>query len=307
MAKQLRLAPRRLKWAEERSGGVLVGSILRQDIRAENRYAKQLEGLVLRMGAEVRREIAKFFRQPYSKEFFGEDEAIPTMDDTVASQARILINKLSEKYITIFNQAGKRFANSMLKEQCKVSGRVLRDSMKKLSGGLTLKMDIFDKDINDIIKASITENVELIRSIPEEFFLDIGGDLMRSITNPQGKGWQGVAENLEKRILYRVGTEEERDKLGTVGRRARNIALDQTRKAFNSINVKRMEAVGIKKYRWVHSFGGQQPRQMHIEMNGNIYSLDDPPLIDYMYGEPVYGHPGHAINCRCTMVPIIEF
>ena len=73
MAKQLRLAPRRLKWAEERSGGVLVGSILRQDIRAENRYAKQLEGLVLRMGAEVRREIAKFFRQPYSKEFFGED------------------------------------------------------------------------------------------------------------------------------------------------------------------------------------------------------------------------------------------
>jgi uncharacterized protein with gpF-like domain len=40
-------------------------------------------------------------------------------------------------------------------------------------------------------------------------------------------------------------------------------------------------------------------------MDGNVYSFDDPPIIDKNTGER--GIPGQAINCRCFMVPVIEF
>jgi len=66
-----------------------------------------------------------------------------------------------------------------------------------------------------------------------------------------------------------------------------------------------MEKVGVKKFKWLHSGGGQKPRKDHIEMNGNIYSFDDLPVIDKRTGER--GIPGQAINCRCRMAPVIEF
>jgi SPP1 gp7 family putative phage head morphogenesis protein len=92
---------------------------------------------------------------------------------------------------------------------------------------------------------------------------------------------------------------------GVTLRRARNIALDQTRKAYNNINKGRMQAIGVQKFEWVHSGGGQKPRELHIELDGQVFSFDDLPVIDERTGER--GIPGQAINCRCTMVPVIEF
>jgi SPP1 gp7 family putative phage head morphogenesis protein len=95
-------------------------------------------------------------------------------------------------------------------------------------------------------------------------------------------------------------------------RKVHLLALDQTRKAYNTINKQRMQAVGVKKFEWVHSGGGAHPRQSHIRMSGNIYSFDDLPVINEEqvergYESPQRGIPGQAINCGCTMIPIIVF
>jgi uncharacterized protein with gpF-like domain len=67
-----------------------------------------------------------------------------------------------------------------------------------------------------------------------------------------------------------------------------------------------MQAVDINKFKWIHSGGGQHPRRSHMALSGRIFSFDDLPL----KGEEGFAngqYPGQAINCACTMVPVIEF
>jgi uncharacterized protein with gpF-like domain len=70
-----------------------------------------------------------------------------------------------------------------------------------------------------------------------------------------------------------------------------------------------MDKLGIDKYEWLHSAGGQKPRQLHQHMSGKTYSLSNPPIIQQAKGSQpeVRGKPGDLINCRCRMVPIIQF
>src|SRR5690606_26092523 len=134
------------------------------------------------------------------------------------------------------------------------------------------------------------ENVSLIKSIPEKYFTDVTGSVMRSITT--GQGIKDLITQIEKYD-------------GITERRAKNIALDQTRKAYNMINKQRMMTAGFKKFKWLHSGGGQHPRKDHIAMNGNVYSFDDLPVIDKKTGER--GIPSQLINCGCVMQPVYEF
>ena len=142
----------------------------------------------------------------------------------------------------------------------------------------------------EVMTASIAENVGLIKSISEKYLTDVQGAVMRSITN--GNGLQDLIPALERHE-------------GITRRRARNIALDQTRKAYNSLNKGRMEALGIKKFEWLHTGGSQNPREDHIELSGQIFSFDNPPVIDKRTGER--GFPAQLPNCRCRMLPVITF
>jgi hypothetical protein len=74
------------------------------------------------------------------------------------------------------------------------------------------------------------------------------------------------------------------------------IARDQVRKVTTAINVERAKSAGITKFRWRHSGGGSEPRQDHVDMDGMIFSYDDPPVIDERTGER--GYPGQLINCH---------
>ena len=162
-------------------------------------------------------------------------------------------------------------------------------------GGLSIKTDFITPELNDIIKASAAESTQLIKSIPQQYMLETQGAVMRSITT--GNGLQDLVPFFEKRK-------------GITTRRAKNIALDQTRKVYNSINQGRMEALGIDTYEWVHSGGGKEPRPEHkakypAGLNGGVFSLSDPPVIDPKTGQR--GKPGDLINCRCTMRPVMVF
>jgi len=87
-------------------------------------------------------------------------------------------------------------------------------------------------------------------------------------------------------------------------RRARMIAHDQTRKAYNNLNRGRMEKLGLKKFKWLHTGGSAHPRKLHQMLNGLVFSFDDPPIIDEKTGER--GIPGQAINCRCRMQVVLD-
>ena len=288
MARRL-LTKKRERWVQNRDV-TLQGKPLRHNIANQDRYVKQLEKVTRQMTEEVNREVRKLFETSEASQYFAQDASI-------ASMTRKLMNRLTKKHTQLFNQVSNPFAEAMVNRADKQSKSSLHSSLEELSGGLSIKTDFITGQMGEVMKATVSENVDLIRAIPQKYLTDVRTAVMRSITQPDAGG---LAE-LQKSIHAML---DERNK--QVLNKAKNTALDQTRKAYNHLNASRMAKVGVDKYKWVHSGGGQKPREYHRdELNGKVFSLDDPPVIDERTGER--GIPGDAINCRCTMLPIIEF
>jgi SPP1 gp7 family putative phage head morphogenesis protein len=270
--------------AKSKPGVKLKGSKLRYNAAIQERYTRQLDRLIGRMVTETNAAVATLFDSDTAHNYFDYAE-----DASVASQARIVTNKLNKRFAELFNAQAKMLAESMVKATDKDSSKTLHASLKELSGGLSLRTSIIDNPLRNVITASVAENVALIKSIPSQYMLDVQGAVMRSITT--GNGLKDLIPHLDK---YADETKN----------RAKNIALDQTRKVYNNMNRDRMKALGVKRYEWIHSGGSVTPRPLHQSYNGRIFSFDDPPVIDEKTGEK--GIPGQAINCRCTMRPVIE-
>lgn len=265
---------------------IVWGKRLSYNAGLQTRYIQQLNKLIKPMVTQVKREIIRLFNSPVAEQF----QEVMATDESITSQARIITNKLLSRFETLFGRAAPIEAEKMVGRANKASKVALGESLKQLSGGLTIKTDFLTPGLKEVTKAAVVENVSLIKSIATEYLTNVQKAVMRSITN--GSGLESLVPNLQK---YE----------GITYRKAKNIALDQTRKAYNSINAGRMKKIGIKKFEWVHSGGGQKPRQDHIDMSGNIYSFDDLPIIDKKTGER--GIPGQAINCKCTMIPVTEY
>jgi SPP1 gp7 family putative phage head morphogenesis protein len=274
---------RKKAWASRfKFNGAMRGTPLADPAGVEARYAAALERLAREMTGTVRKEIEALFRKGAAKGV--------GMDASPSSQARILTNALKKRFEQLFARNAKPLAEKMVGQADKASASAAHMSLKELSGGLSLKTSAITPQMREFMNAAIANNVSLIKSIASEYMVKVQGAVMRSIMD--GNGLQDLVPFFE---------EQE----GITHRRAKNIALDQTRKAYNGLNRGRMEAVGIKKFEWVHSGGGQHPRELHQRMSGNIYSFDDLPVIDENTGER--GIPGQLVNCRCVMRPVIEF
>lgn len=288
------LTAKRAAWARSREhDGVMRGRRLALPAGVAMRYEQRLTRLVQQMVEETRREIVVLFNHPDIHEHFtkhGQPGAtVYAMDVSPSSQARILTNKLKDRFDQLFSDWSKPAAETMVTQANDASKSSVYTSLKELSGGLSLKTDILTGPMQEFFKATITRNVALIKSIPAQYFQQIQESTMRSITD--GKGLADLVPDLEK---YE----------GVTRRRAEFIATDQTHKAYNGLNRGRMEAIGVKQFEWVHSGGGQHPRPMHIALSGTICSFAKLPIIDE---DGTRGIPGQLPNCRCTMVPVVRF
>lgn len=260
----------------------LVGGALRPNAGIAEEYSKPVVKALERLNDELNRELKKLYKANFSV----------AMDASIASQARILLNKLLDKWQPIFNDIAKRATNRMIDRTLKNSSITLQSSLKNALPDISIDTSFSDEQLQEIIKASTQEASNLIKTIPYKFLNQVQGQVMRSITT--GKGLADLVPYLTK--FYK----------GNV-RKAKLVALDQTRKAYQSINTSRLKTLGVKKFIWIHSGGGKEPRELHIRMSGNEYSFDDPPFIGVMYGNDVHGLPGDLPNCRCICKPVINF
>lgn len=267
-----------------RPNHVFKGQPLNYSAAVESRYAAGLARLVDRMAGETEREIRRLY----------ESDAAVThgMDagQSFASRARILTNKLADRFRVLFGAYAKTLADALVNGAARHSQSTLHSSLKEISGGLSLKTSAVTPRVQEIAKAAVQENVALIKSIPAQYFEKIQTGVMRSIVS--GNGTQDVLKVVEST------NQVTKD-------RAALIARDQTSKATTAINAARMENLRIRKFEWLHSGGGKEPRKLHQDYNGQVFSLDDPPVIDERTGER--GLPGQLINCGCRMVPVLDF
>ncbi len=277
------LTKRKAKWVAQRQPDVIRGTPLNPNAADELRYYRNLERLVRMMTDQTERQIKRLFETPHAEEYFAEDASI-------SSQARILTNALAKKFNALFAANAKPIAEKVADAAATSSSSALHSSIQQLSGGLSLPTSSLSGQVMDILKATVAENVSLIKSISSQYLAGVEGAVNRSIAS--GNGLQDLVPFLQNHKDITL-------------RRAQMIAKDQTRKAFSNLSRGRMENIGLKKFEWLHTGGSNHPRKLHQEMNGKIYSFDDLPVIDENTGER--GIPAQAINCRCRMVPIIDF
>lgn len=266
---------------------VIKGIPLVHNAAIEVRYRDALDLMIVQMTRETERQLKELFMSDLAKETFAQDASI-------AAQARILMSALSDRFTKLFSHQSRRLSKSMLNSVDNESMTSVQRSLASLGKNITLKQPM-DSSVHDVVKASVTENVSLIKSIPQQYLTQVEQQVMRSITT--GNGLQDLEPFLKKHQ-------------GITERRAKLIANDQTKKAYSSINKARMQESGIKKFEWLHSGGGREPRPYHANkwpagLNGGIFSFNDLPVIDEKTGER--GIAGQAVNCRCTMIPIVDF
>ena len=296
--KALPLSKGREAWAKKfKPDTVSRGTPLEYNAATATRYTREVNKLVNRMAKDYDTELKNLYTSDASKEYFVEDAAMDA--GSIASQSRIITDKLNKKWAKIFKDDGKDIAKLMLGGVDKVSKSALTISLKELSGGLNINAGQVTKDVKEVVKSSFNANVKLITSIQDQYSNQIIGAVDRSIMT--GGGLQELIPAIDFAL---------KDQKRIAKNRSKNIALDQTRKAYNSINKARMESAGINKFEWLHSGGGRDPRSHHklrwpSGLNGGIFSFDDLPIIDEKTGER--GIPGQAINCKCRMKPVIEF
>ncbi len=64
-----------------------------------------------------------------------------------------------------------------------------------------------------------------------------------------------------------------------------------------------MNQNGITHFQWNHSGGSLNPRKDHQDLDGKIFPIDEPPIID---SSGTRGYPAQLPNCRCFMTPILD-
>lgn len=277
------LTKRKQKWlGSNRRVNIVRGDPLNPPAAAAARYHAALNSLIDRMTTETERALRRMFRGETAQEFFATDAS-------VASEAKRVTDKLKKKFDSLFNERAEAVAQAAVNAADKASSSSLHSSLQKLSGGMSLPTSTLQGPVMDVVKASVSSNVSLIKSIPQEYLSGVQAAVMRSIQT--GNGMEELVPYLQKQ--------------GNLTRaRAKMIALNETRRAYSSLNKARLTKLNVTSFEWLHTAGSNEPRKLHKELSGKIFRWDDPPVIDEKTG--VRGGPGDLINCRCRAVPVID-
>ena len=137
--------------------------------------------------------------------------------------------------------------------------------------------------------------------IPEQ--VEANAALITKLCNASAQKVQNaIAEGISKgynlsRLTEKINSLENMDEA-----RAARVALDQSCKLNQFIQVENSKALGVKEGIWVHVPGQYESRASHMKMNGKKFDLEkgmyDPDVEDYI-------QPGELPYCRCCFKAIL--
>ncbi|MDE2106582.1 MAG: minor capsid protein [Patescibacteria group bacterium] len=206
-----------------------------------------------------------------------EDE---TPAETLRRELRRLRGQWEKRFREEAERLARRFAKHVREDLDRQFTRMLKDHDLSVEFRMTAPM-------RDIMQATISQQVGLIRSIPEQHLAKVETLVMQSVQT--GRDLGQLTTDLQQAF-------------GVTKRRAALIAKDQNDKATASMTRARQVDLGITEAIWLHSHGGKKPRPKHLAFNGKRYSTKTgAPIGDN--GQNVF--PGEEINCRCRSRSIL--
>jgi SPP1 gp7 family putative phage head morphogenesis protein len=201
---------------------------------------------------------------------------------SAAASMREALAKLARRRMKKINDLAPFMARWFATAAIDRSDAAMKAALKKSGFAIEWKMT---REANEVMQATIGEQVGLIKSIASQHLAEVDGLVMRSVA--QGGNLAELSKELQKRY-------------GVTRRRAELIARDQNNKATSTITIVRQSQLGIKQAKWLHSHAGKHPRPEHVAANGKIYDVDKG-----MFLEGKWTYPGREINCRCVSRSIL--
>lgn len=255
---------------------------IRPPIAIERAYHKKLKALL----KEMDNSLYYWLRAEYRK---AEPEIV---GDSAMADLRTKMKYLAKYWNKKYNEKAAEMANWFATEVQKHTTRNLQNQMKraKLAElGFDLKFTYHSRKERTTFNSIVAQNVNLITSIAKEHLTKVQGVVLRSIET--GHDLSRMSEDLHQTF----GVDE---------RRAAMIARDQTAKASNNLSRQRLMDYGVTKGKWMHTSSGKTYRDSHVEMDGEIYDIEQ-GCFDSDYGD--YVQPGELVNCHCVCIPVIDF
>ena len=245
-------------------------------------YQRKLMVLAREMSKAVRTELL-----PYLKA----NEAAYVID-AVSDDVEKIIDTLQERFAVVINAGfAENTATSVVNGiETKTTRKFVR-SVRTITG-IDPSFMLASEGLTDFVNGQINKNVQLIKSLPEEYFKDIS-----TIVN-NGSLSGARSDTIAKQITAKTGSTDSK-----LVNRIKTIARNEVQTITSQINLRRSEALGITEgiYRTSED---EKVRKCHKELNGVRYKLNkgawSPTCEKWI-------QPGITdINCRCRYSPVIE-
>lgn len=256
---------------------------VRPPVAIEQEYHRKIKKLVKEMDKSLYWWLRAEYRKAEGEITTASDGALGDMQ----TKMRQLTRQWEKKYSETARQMAKWFAGEIQGYET----RNLQNQFKKAdlaSLGFDLKFSYHSRRERAIFNSIVEQNVNLIKSIASQHLTQVKGVVLRGIETGHDLGRM---------------TEDLRDTFGVTERRAAMIARDQTAKASNNLSRQRLLDYGVTKGKWLHTSSGKTYRDSHVEMDGEIYDIEQ-GCYDPDYGD--YIQPGELVNCHCICIPVID-
>lgn len=261
-----------------------AGHLILPAVRPSAAIKSKYDATLRRLLDEMNNSVLYWLGAAYKREDDRIAELAMAQDVPPANVLRRAIRILRRRWLRRFDDGSQDLARYFATAIHRRSATELKKILKR--AGISVEFKI-SREIRSALSAIVEENVSLIRSIPEQYFTQIEGMVMRSVI----AGRDLASLNSELRSHY-----------GVTKRRAELISLDQNNKASSAINRLQYLEVGIERAIWRHSHAGKEPRPTHVANDGKEYEVRrgwyDPH-------ERKYIRPGELIRCRCYSEPIL--
>lgn len=251
---------------------------VRPNAGIEADYRRRIVALI----DDMARSYARWMRAAYRK-----SPPVLAQDATPAAELQAALNELAKRWQSNFDDGAPKLAKWFAKSASKRSDAALRKILRDAGYSVEFRMS---PAMRDILRATVEENVGLIKSIPQEFHTQVQGIVMRSVQT--GRDLAGMTKDLQKRF-------------GVTRRRAELISLDQNNKATSALMRARQTEMGIEEGIWMHSHAGREPRPTHLANDGARFNVaegwydPDPKVRRKIW-------PGELIRCHCSWRPLVK-
>lgn len=241
-------------------------------------YRKKLRALIAEMHNSISYHILAAYKSAELSIGFAQDDT-----SSVVSLKRIM-KRYGDRWRDKFNRMSRDIAKQFATKSARATDRSVMASLR--AAGFAIKFQPTQASI-EAYRAVLSENVNLIKSIPEQYLKDVETQVWNSVMI--GGKTSTLTAKLQKSY-------------GISYRRAASIATDQNAKAKEIMENVRRQEIGITEAIWHHSHAGKTPRPTHVAMHGKRFELKK-GMWDSAVQEWVW--PGQLSRCRCSSRAIL--